>query len=150
MKKIIIHPWSKQLRNGKENPKNYPWWPELIAELKTDYDITQIGVGAEKQLVDKYVSGAKLKELARMIEECSTWISIDSFLPHLASHTSKRGIVLWGQSDPKLFGYERNINLYKHKRYFRKDQANIWEACEYNAEAFVKPDVVITAVRSIV
>ena len=34
MKNIIIHCEAQKLRNGNRNPKNYPWWPELLSELK--------------------------------------------------------------------------------------------------------------------
>ncbi len=31
--KIVIFCEAQKLRNGKENPKNYPWWVELISLL---------------------------------------------------------------------------------------------------------------------
>lgn len=44
---------------------------------------------------------------------CSTFISIDSALMHICSnkHFDKKGVCLWGATSPKMFGYEKNINL---------------------------------------
>jgi hypothetical protein len=44
---------------------------------------------------------------------CLTFISIDSALQHFASNErlNKKGIVLWGETLPKHFGYKKNINL---------------------------------------
>jgi hypothetical protein len=39
---IIIAPYAQKLRNNKENPKNYPYWKELIAMI--DELIIQVGV----------------------------------------------------------------------------------------------------------
>jgi len=30
---ILISPYSKKLTNGKVNPKNYPYWKEVIAGI---------------------------------------------------------------------------------------------------------------------
>ena len=51
---IVISPYSKKLRNGKENPKNYPYWEELIAwiQINVGFDIVQVGVEGETKLVD--------------------------------------------------------------------------------------------------
>ena len=46
---IIISPYSKALRSGKRNPKNYPYWQELIELIKEP--IVQIGIEGEEQLV---------------------------------------------------------------------------------------------------
>jgi len=44
---------------------------------------------------------------------CDFFISIDSVLQHMCSNKSfnKKGIVLWGGTNPNRFGYESNINL---------------------------------------
>lgn len=138
---IIISPYSKKLRNGQENPKNYPWWPELVKLI--DEPIIQVGINGEKQLVDDFRKNLSLTELSDLIKECRTWISCDSFFQHLAWDLGKPGIVLWGQSDPLIFGHPENINLLKNRKYLRKKQFWWWEQCEYNADAFVKPAEVI-------
>lgn len=138
---IIISPYSKELRNGKNNPKNYPYWEELISLINEP--IVQVGVEGEKQLVEDFRKNLPLEELRKLIVECRTWISVDSFFQHLAWDCNKSGIVLWGQSDPIIFGHSENINLLKDRSYLREKQFWWWEQCEYREDAFVKPAEVL-------
>jgi hypothetical protein len=139
---IIISPYAKKLRNGKNNPKNYPWWPELISLIKHD-TIIQVGVEGETQLVEEFRTNLSLDELKSLVLECRTWISVDSFFQHFAWDLNKPGIVLWGQSDPNIFGHPENINLLKDRKYLREKQFWWWEQCDYIEEAFVKPEEII-------
>lgn len=82
MSYIIIHPYAARLRNGKQNPKNFPYWRELIAML--DEEIVQVGIEGEEQLVPDFRKNLTIKELETLISECRTWIAVDSFFQHLA------------------------------------------------------------------
>ena len=103
---IIISPYSKKLMNGNPNPKNYPYWPELINQLKEP--IIQIGIEGEAQLVDDFRPNLPMAELIKLLHSCTTWISCDSFFQHLAWLENKPGIVLWSVSDPLIFGHPEN------------------------------------------
>jgi ADP-heptose:LPS heptosyltransferase len=138
---IIISPYSKPLRNGLENPKNYPYWEELITQIKEP--IVQVGVDEEKQLVEDFRKNLTIPELRTLIGECRTWISVDSFFQHLAWDCGKPGIVIFGQSDPQIFGHPENINILKHRFYLREQQFWWWEQCDYKEDAFVKPAEVL-------
>lgn len=158
--KVVISPFAQTLRNGKENPKNFPYWEELIHKL-IDRGIDVIQIGSSKDAPIKYKEvpphdhmgsfsfkqNLKLKEIASLLKECDTWISVDSFLQHLNyCWVRKRGIVIFSQSDPRIFGYPTNNNLLKDKSYLRDKQFWLWEQCEYNKDAFVTADVVYKAV----
>jgi ADP-heptose:LPS heptosyltransferase len=150
---ILISPYSKPMRNGTNSPKNYPYWPEVVSALNGD-EVVQIGAGDEKPLAVgkssfKFIKNLPLARIEDLVRQCRVWVSVDNFLPHLAHHVGKPGIVLWGQSDPNVFGYPENANLLKDRKYLRGDQFMIWEACEYKAEVFVVPEVVINAIRSV-
>jgi ADP-heptose:LPS heptosyltransferase len=138
---ILISPYSKPLRDGKQNPKNYPYWEELISQIKEP--IIQVGVTGEKQLVDDFRLNLPLSDLKKLISDCRIWISVDSFFQHLAWDCGKPGIVLFGQSDPLIFGHPENINLLKDRSYLRKHQFWWWEQCDYREDAFVKPAKVL-------
>ena len=146
---IIISPYAKAMRNGKPHPKDYPYWKELIAMI--DEPIIQIGVPGEIPLVPDYRFGLPLSEVAKLVKECKTWISVDSFFQHFCWDLGKKGIVLFGLSNPAIFGHEENINLYATKEigpgrvapYFRANQFLLWEMEEANTAAFVKPEVVL-------
>ena len=137
---IIIHPYAKSLRNGKENPKNYPYWKELIALI--DEPIIQIGVEGEEQLVPDFRKNLPIPELRKLIQECRIWIGVDSFFQHLAWSERKTGIVLWSVSDPLIFGHPENTNLLKNRDNLSKNQFLWWEATEHNPKNFVKPEIV--------
>jgi ADP-heptose:LPS heptosyltransferase len=138
---ILISPYSKKLVNGNRNPKNYPYWKELIALI--DEPIVQVGIDGEEQLVDDFRKNLSLNELGKLIDDCRTWISCDSFVQHFGWSRGKKGIVLWSVSDPNIYGHPENINLLKDRSYLAKNQFLWWDFVEYNPDAFVSPEEVI-------
>ena len=138
---IIIAPYAQKLRTGDNNPKNYPYWEELISKI--DEPIIQVGIEGEKQLVEDFRTNLPIDELCKLLKECRTWIGVDSFFQHLAWREGKQGIVLWGPSDPLIFGHPENINLLKSRDYLAPNQFLWWEQTEYKAERFVKPEEVL-------
>jgi len=148
-KYIVISPWSKELRDKSYNPKNYPNWPKVIEDLAKDWDIIQIGVDGEEQLTNDFRKNLSLKKIKELITDarCYTWISGDNFLPHLMHLVKKPGIVLFGISDPNIFGYKENMNLLKARKYLREHQFQIWDGLKYDPNVFVTADRVIEAVR---
>ena len=152
-KTIIISPYSRRLRNGKNNPKNFPYWEDVVKKLKLeDYKIVQVGVNGESKIdgVDEYLINLSLKKLSELINKCNVWIAVDNFFQHLAFMGGKRGIVIFSQSDPEIFGHKENVNLLKGRQYLRERQFDIWETTEYKEEAFVTSIDVINAVNQIV
>lgn len=150
--KIVISPYSKKLREKDTlHPKNFPFWKELVDLLKIDgHKIIQVGVEGEEKLVEDCKFNLSSKELIELYKQCDTFISVENFFPHFV-HANKLngGVVIFAQSDPEIFGYSENINLLKSKEYLRWDQFGPWEACEYKEDAFVKPDMVLTAIQKI-
>lgn len=138
---IIIAPFAKKLTNGKRNPKDYPYWKELVAQIKEP--IIQVGIDGEEQLVEDFRKNLPLVELKKLIQECRTWIACDSFFQHLCWDEKKPGVVLWGVSDPLIFGYPENINLLKDRSYLAENQFLWWEYTEHKDERFVKPGEVL-------
>ena len=132
---IVILPYSRPLSNGKNNPKNYPFWTELIAMIEEP--IVQIGVEGEVQLVDDFRKGLPISQLKELLRECRTWISCDSFFQHLGWIEGKKGIVVWSVSDPLIYGHPENTNLIKDRKYLAGNQFLWWEAYDHNAETFV-------------
>ena len=138
---IIISPYARKLRDGRNNPKNYPHWKELIGMI--DEPIVQIGVDGEEQLVEDFRKNLSLEELKILLLECRTWISVDSFFQHFAWDIGKPGIVLFGQSDPLIFGHPENTNLLKDRACLREKQFWWWEQTNYKPDVFVEPREVI-------
>jgi ADP-heptose:LPS heptosyltransferase len=138
--RIVISPYSWPA-------KIYPHWKELIEQLN-NHSIIQIGLKSEEQLVPDFRPNLTYKEIAELIESSDLWISVDNFLPHLVdnmlSGINKKGIVLWGQSDPKHFGYEYNNNLSMGK--YRKNQYLWWLKVNSEPEGFVSAETVFNTI----
>lgn len=145
--KIVISPYSAKLRSGKPNPKNYPHWRELV-NLLSGCEITQVGVRGEEQFVKDFRTNLPFPKLQALIESCDTWIAVDNFLQHFVNTecNQKPGVVLWSQSDPKIFGYDYNTNLLRDPKYLRQHQFDTWEVAEFVPDAFVKPWQVVSAI----
>ena len=142
---IIISPYSKALLSGKQNPKNYPYWKELIELI--DEPIIQVGVTGEVQLVPDFRKDLPIAELRKLIGECRTWVSCDSFFQHLAWDEGKKGIVLWSVSDPLIYGHPENTNLLKNRKYLAENQFLWWEFVEHQNERFVNPQEVLDRLK---
>ena len=143
---IIISPYAKALRNGKTNAKNYPYWKELIRLI--DKPIVQVGIEGEEQLVDDFRKNLSLNELGKLVDQCKTWISCDSFFQHFSWDKQKYGIVLWSVSDPLIFGHPENINLLKDRNNLVENQFLWWENTEHDAKKFVSPEIVIESLNA--
>jgi len=153
--KILISPHSRELRwgNGK-NPKNYPWWSQIFGLLNVrGHDVIQVGRSGESKvchLLQHFITDLSMKELEELLRRMDLWISVDNFLPHLchAKKIKTPGIVLWGQSDPLIFGYPEFTNLLKDRKYLRKQQFWLWEQAVYNEDAFVEAEEVVHLIRN--
>lgn len=148
--KIILAPYSKKLRNGNIlHPKEYPYFKQVINNLKNHHHIIQIGISGEEQLTEDCRFNLSFSDLKELLSSSDTFITIDSFFQHMAYHYGMRGVVIFSRSDPKIYGYKENINLLKDKKYLRQDQFGLWESCEYIKDSFVDPIEVEKGVRII-
>lgn len=147
---VLISPYSKQLPTNTENPKNYPYWTELVSLLKSQYAVYQIGAEGERQIpgVDGFYKNQSFEILEEQIKNCKFWISVDNFFPHFVDNVAeKKGIVLFSQSDPEIFGYPYNLNLLEDRKYLRPDQYGLWTVIPFKKEAFVKPEKVFEKIQ---
>ena len=148
MKRVIISPYSRPLRNGKKNPKNYPCWQEVVAGLQAKkIHVIQIGVGGEEKLkCNEHSFDNTLQDLSTMVKYCNTWASVDNFFQHFCYLLEKPGVAIFGRSDPNIFGHITNDNLLKGRNYLREKQFNFWEEVEYSEECFVEPQEVVETI----
>lgn len=148
MKRILIAPFSKNTPSGKPCAKNYPLWPEVVAQLqKIGYYVIQISCKGEESIhANERHDNLPFKDLLSLLNTCDLWLSVDSFFQHFAHYHNKRGIVLWSKSDPQIFGYPENINLLKDRKFLRKHQFRYWEGEIVEKESFVDPLLVVNTV----
>lgn len=153
---VLISCWSKPLRNGKWNAKSpsKEYWTKLVKLLKDKgYDVWQCGQGPEIRIkfVDRYLWDKDLWLLGEQILICDIWISPDNFFHHWALLQFKKpGIVIWSQSDPSIFGHEKNTNMLKDKKYLRDKQFELWEVATYNTDAFPTIEEVVKEVEKMI
>jgi len=148
---IIVAPWAKALRNGKENAKNYPFSLELVSLLKeNNFNVIQVGGIGERLIGANEVKlGLSLSELEVLIRKSYTVVTVDSFIQHYCWYLDKQAIVLWGKSDPLIFGHESNINLLKDRKNLREDSFRWWEDVSYDENVFVSPQYVIENINKL-
>lgn len=155
MKTVIIAPYSSKLPNGKNNAKNYPYFPDLIKLLKNKGFYTiQIGVAGESRLdgINEFRLHLPFDQLKELVWKDETiLISVDSFFPHFAHNIGRACVVLWGKSDPNVFGYKENINILKDRKYLRNahDQFVFWNEVPFDPDVFVKAEEVMKCIESI-
>ena len=139
--KIIISPFAARLFNGKDSPKNYPYWLRLVKLLnESGYEVIQIGVAGEERVggVGQYIQNWPFDKLCELVNDCATWIAVDNFFPHFCNYERlKAGIVLFGMSDPNIFGYPQNVNLLRSRDFLRPFQYQTWMESEPNPQSFV-------------
>lgn len=144
---IIISPYSAKLRNGLRNPKNYAYWPELIKLFKNEH-IVQLGVEGEERLVEDCFFNLPFSNIKLLLDKAKFFISVDNFFSHFAHYYDKKGAVIWGRSDPKIFGYEDNLNILKNRDTLRQNQFDTWEGCLFDPTIFDKPEVIFKKIKN--
>ncbi len=154
---IVVSPFSNNLPDGKPSPKNWPLenWIELVRLIKEEYPwchLMQVGTSKESQIkgTDIFFQDRPLEVIAKLVEGSKTFISVDNFLPHLGNTINKNGIVIWGPSDSRIFGYDNNINLHGDRSLMRKNHFWLWTQCEeIPNEAFPTVEDVMNKLRKI-
>jgi ADP-heptose:LPS heptosyltransferase len=153
MKTVLLSPYSRKLRSGARNPKDYPYADELVGLMTAKgVNVVQVGGSGEEPVkgVSAILTNLSLERLEEELFRCDTWVSADTFLQHFAWYHGKKGVAIFGQSDPIIFGHNTNVNILKSRSYLRPFQFDMWENCLFNADAFVKADVVMESVKSLI
>ena len=110
---VILHITSK-------STGNQDWfldrWERVVREVKKAEDCTFIQVGLEGE---KRVRGAinllgktTVAQAVALVKHAKIFVGVDSFLNHATNATGTPGVVLFGASNPAVWGHDRNINLF--------------------------------------
>lgn len=150
---IIVSPWSRRTPDGRESPKNYPHWGEVARSLAASgRELLQLSASGEPGVPGCHArkDDLPLRAIEALIGACETWISVDNFFHHLAWHVGKRGVVIFGPSDPDIFGHPENVNLLKSRQSLRKAQFGLWSQEPQWTQGFVGPQEVMAAVETVI
>lgn len=150
--KILYAPFARPLRNGNTNAKNFPWSKELVALLESNkHEVTQIGGEEDERVIQKFIQPMSFFHVGAVLQNYDTFIGVDSYLQHAAWFYKKRGIVIFSQSDPLIFGHDFHVNLLKSRKFLRQGYKmfDTWEGVTVRPEAFVSPAEIVTALDSL-
>ena len=123
---VLFHLGADLRREDFNNPINYRihkvWsnkrWSELALKfLKAGFEVAQIfhhPINSELPGVTG-VQVNSISESMQVLEGCEFWVSVDSYLPHIAASTRKRGVVLWGSTSPNVWGWPQNRNIWNQE-----------------------------------
>ena len=84
--------------------------------------------------------------VGELIASCDTAVCVDSYLQHHCWFLNKKAIVLWGISDPLIFGHSIHTNLLKDRSFLRPNQFDLYYSNEHRPEAFSSPDRVMEVI----
>lgn len=150
MSTILFCPRSRKMRNGKTNPKDYPHWLAVIRDLAQRHHIVQIGADGEQPIpgAQEHHFGSPYAVLKGYLDKADMILGVDNFLQHFAALYGKRGVVIFGQSDPRIFGCEGNDNILVHPDALRQYQFQTWEEIEYRDDVWPDPQMVVQRVEA--
>ena len=120
---VLRDPWPNN--QGKQIPVDI--YPKLFEDFP---DLTFIGLGTMVLTADgridygdmatldnapNYISMANktnIRQAVALLRQSVTHILPDSFLNHASGGLNKKGIVIFGNTSPQVYGYENNYNLW--------------------------------------
>jgi hypothetical protein len=108
---IAFNP-SSQCSKNQEWP--YENWVELI-KLFPNISFLQLGVESETLIegaID-FRGSLGLREQLSILAASNNFLGVDSFWSHASAALKVKGVVLFGDSSPLIWGHDTNINVYK-------------------------------------
>lgn len=134
---------------GQPSPKNYPYPQELYELLRKDHTVIQVGGSGDTQIAEDFRTNLSFSEVSQLIGQSDTGVCVDSYLQHHFWYSRRRAVVVFGISDPIIFGHPENMNLLKDRKNLRENQYDLYYINQYNPDAFVSPEEVLTAIKSL-
>lgn len=149
---ILVSPWARRTTDGRLSPKDYPFWPDVVGLLKAEgREVWQLSLPGEPDVpgCDRRFDGLPLPKIREHILACEAWASVDNFFQHFAWSIGRRGVVVFGPSDPVIFGHPENLNMLKDRSSLRPRQFGLWSEVEsFDPKLFPSPAEVARAVLS--
>lgn len=108
---VIINPTSR-------SSANHEWeinkWEELV-KIMSGITFIQLGLEDERSITGTIDLRGKcsLRHSIALVKYAVAFTGVDSFLGHVAAATGTPAVILFGDSNPEVWGHESNINIYK-------------------------------------
>ncbi len=91
-------------------------WVEVVRWLKgRGYAVIQLGVVFEQSVAGavKFMGRTSIQQALALFRFAHGFIGVDSVFNHATSIASLPGVVLFGATTPRIWGYKHNVNIYK-------------------------------------
>lgn len=111
------------------------------------HEVVQVSCSGEPDISVQRMNDLPLDKIAELMKASSTFICVDNFFHHMAWTLGQSGVVIFGPSDPDIFGHSENINLLKDRSFLRIRQFGLWSQEKPNPDSFIGPTAVLEAVR---
>jgi len=138
MIKVII----QTKTNSAGKAKEWPFFEELIS-LNPEVNFVEVLIEGQNPTKGAAAMYGTRKEILQELKDSDMFISIDSWLQHLASmQTDKLGLVIFSRSNPAIFGYPKFANVFENTKYFKSNPYEAWSPVDIMTEAFPSIEIV--------
>jgi hypothetical protein len=142
---FYIHPFTLPV-------KTYPFWNILIDNLKeAGYKVVQFKFKNEPSYnnVDEVITPSFPTIVELLKDPDSYLISNDSFIPHLLNVylPTKKNFVLFGCTNPDIYGYSQNINILKSKSFLVENQFTVLKDLQPNKNMWIEPIFILEIIE---
>jgi ADP-heptose:LPS heptosyltransferase len=120
---IVMHITGGTSYYSPQNANNKPvksrdWSTELAQQFVDSFQkkypktkVVQITLNTEPQLKNVQVTNMPSRLLFPLVKYAAAFVAIDGFVNHVSAAFDKKGVVLWGGTDPSRLGYTKNTNM---------------------------------------
>ncbi|GGA93558.1 glycosyltransferase family 9 protein [Puia dinghuensis] len=111
-KTVAMHITSEHSIN---NHWNLDKWNELVKK-HPDITFIQLGYGNEEKVVGAVDMRGQtsVRQAMALVKHADSFVGVESFFGHVTNAFDKKGVVLFTDSTPTVWGHRNNINLYKN------------------------------------
>ena len=149
--KILYAPFAASAPSlaGQPSPKDYPKAKELAELLEKENEVIQLAGNGDVQVAKDVRRNLRHEQVCELIKWSDTGVCVDSYLQHAFWSVGKKAIVLFGISDPKIFGHPENVNLMVDRKFLRPNQFDLYYTSDYRPDAFVSPEEVLKELETL-
>lgn len=114
----LNNPIALHLTPGFSQNKQWPLQNyESLIRACPDYTFVQIGMASEQRISGSIdLRGLPLRDSFATLQQCTAFVGPDSGLAHAAGAFKMPAIVLFGPSNPVIWGHTQSHNIYKRLR----------------------------------
>jgi ADP-heptose:LPS heptosyltransferase len=126
---VVMHITSRFSKNQEWKLEN---WETLVKSMP-ECTFIQLGNPDEKKLEGAVDLRGKttMREAFALIKYAKSFAGVNSFFSHVTNAFGTPGVVLFGASNPHIWGHSNNINLYKPTRCAPCIDTLLWFNCPY-------------------